>query len=60
MAIMIVQSFCPKSTGLADAAAFFEAIGMPGLPNGRLLGPRNFGGIDLWVGWACDTIRDDV
>jgi hypothetical protein len=57
-AILIVQSFCPKSTGLADATEFFDAIGMPGLEIGKLLGPRRVGGVELWVGWAFDTIRD--
>jgi hypothetical protein len=54
-AILIVQSFCPKSAGLADATAFYEAIGMPDLEMGKLLGPRRFDGVDLWVGWACDV-----
>ena len=58
-AILIVQSFCPRSTGLADATAFFEAIGMPGLESGKLLAARRFDGVDLWIGWACDAIRSE-
>ena len=58
-AILIVQSFCPKATGLSDATAFFDAIGLPGLANGKLLGPHQINGIDLFVGWTCDTIRID-
>jgi hypothetical protein len=56
-AILIVQSFCPQSTGLGDATAFFDFIGMPGLEAGKLIGPRNFDGIELWVGWASDIIQ---
>ena len=58
-AILIVQSFCPRSTGLSDATAFFDAIGMYGLATGKLSGVRRFDGIDLWVGWAHDSIRVD-
>ncbi len=59
-AIMIVHSFCTKSKGLSDARAFFEAIGLPGLEVGKLLGPKQFDGVDLWIGWAYDTIRADA
>jgi hypothetical protein len=56
VAILIVQSFCPQSTGLRDATAFFEFIGMPRLDAGKLIGPRRFGDVEFWVGWASDTI----
>ena len=56
-AILVVQSFCPKASGLADARQFFSAIHMPGLVSGKLLGPKLFGGVELWVGWASDQIR---
>ena len=57
-AILIVQSFCPKSTGLRDARAFFQAIGMHGLEPGILLGPGEYDGVELWVGWASDVPND--
>lgn len=56
-AILIVQSFCPQSTGLGDAAAFFEFIGMAGLEAGKLIGPGCFDNVELWIGWANDAIR---
>jgi hypothetical protein len=59
-AILIVQSFCPKSTGLDDASAFFNAIGLPGLGAGKLLGPQPFDGVELWVGWANDSATSNV
>jgi hypothetical protein len=59
MAILIVQSFCPRSTGLDDATQFFDVIGLSGLAAGKLIGPCRFGEIELWVGWASDTIRAD-
>lgn len=54
-AVMIVQSFCPNATGLSDCQVFFEALGMPGLKRDKLIGPKSFDGVDLWVGWASDT-----
>jgi hypothetical protein len=54
-AIMIVQSFCPKATGLADCKAFFDAIGLQGLRQDGLVGPKMFDGVELWAGWASDT-----
>jgi hypothetical protein len=54
-AVMIVHSFCPKATGLADCQVFFEAMGMPGLERDKLIGPKSFDGVELWVGWASDT-----
>ena len=53
-AVLLVQSFCPKATGLADARAFFEAMGLAGLAPGRLVGPVTLDGIALFVGWAAD------
>jgi hypothetical protein len=54
-AIMIVQSFCPKATGLSDCQAFFDALGMQGLERSKLVGPKTFDGVELWIGWASDT-----
>ena len=55
-AVLIVQSFCPKATGLSDATAFCKAIGLSGLERDRLIGPAHIAGVDLWVGWAADTV----
>ena len=54
-AVLIIQSFCARSTGLQDAIAFFDAIAMQGFAAGRTNGPRRFDGVDLWAGWASDT-----
>lgn len=59
-AILIVQSFCPRRSGLADAALFYERIGMAGLQAGVLIGARRFGGVDLSVGWAADPVQPMV
>lgn len=55
LAIMTVHSFCPNATGLTDCTAFFDLIGMPGLARDGLVGPRKFGDVLLWAGWACDS-----
>ena len=54
-AVLLVQSFCPHASGLADATAFFDAVGMPGFSPGALVGARRFAAVDLWAGWASDT-----
>lgn len=54
-AVMIVQSFCSNATGLSDCKAFFDELGMRGLGHDKLVGPKTFDGVELWVGWANDT-----
>lgn len=54
-AVLVIQSFCPKATGLDGARLFFEALGLGVLQKGGLLGPIDVQGIGLWVGWAADT-----
>jgi hypothetical protein len=54
-AVLIVHSFCRKPVGLDDCKAFLEAIKMPGLREGGLVGPQKFGGVLLWAGWAADV-----
>lgn len=55
-AALVVQSFCPKNTGLADAVGFFTAIGLSGLEAGRLVGPHRIGGVSFSAGWASDQV----
>ena len=55
-AILIIQSFCPRKTGLSDAAAFFDTIGLANFAADRLIGPKRFDGVNLWVGWAADNV----
>jgi hypothetical protein len=54
--VLIIHSFCPNSTGLSDAKAFYQAIGLPGLDVGKLVGTSRFGGVDLSVGWVSDPV----
>lgn len=53
-AIMLVQSFCPRSSGFADYAAFVVALGLAAPERDRLIGPIETGGVTLWLGWVCD------
>ena len=55
-AVIIIESFCTRSSGLADCRAFFAAIGLTGFESGRLIGPVDFGGVQLWAGWAADAV----
>ncbi len=58
-AILAVQSFCPNATGYPDFTAFCEAAGFRELERDRLSGPRIFDGIDLWVGWKSNELREE-
>lgn len=53
-AVLMVHSFCPDATGLADFIAFFERMGLSGIGRDLLGGPVRVGELDLWVGWASD------
>lgn len=53
-AAMVVHSFCPDATGLADYVAFFETVGVQRVGHDRLGGPVSVGGIDFWAGWVGD------
>jgi hypothetical protein len=54
-AALVIQSFCPKATGLADARVFFETLRLYGLARDGLAGPVTIQGVEFWVGWAADT-----
>lgn len=55
-AVLIIQSFCPDMSGIADARAFFDALGLTGLAPGMLLGPVDLQGVAFWAGWAADMV----
>lgn len=57
VAIMMVHSFCPSSTGLADYQAFAARLGLNGANKGELAGPVQRLGIDLYLGWAPDKLN---
>lgn len=56
VAIMMVHSFCPSSTGLEDYQAFAARLGLNGANKGELAGPVQRLGIDLYLGWAPDKL----
>lgn len=56
-AVMLVQSFCPKDSGLEDFRAFFGAAGFNGFDAGRLSEAKTVGGIRLRIGWVRDKAR---
>lgn len=53
-AVLIVQSFCPKASGLSDFADFVAAIGSGAVPHGAMSQPTRFGAIEMRFGWVCD------
>jgi hypothetical protein len=58
-ALMLVQSFCPKQSGFEDYAAFFAAVGLPGLKAGTLSRPVVAGRFRLRVGWVSDQLSSN-
>lgn len=55
-AVMLVQSFCPSRSGLADYERFFAAVGMEGIGAGRISEAKDAGGVALRVGWVADAV----
>ena len=53
-AIMMVHSFDPNDTGLADFRRFATAMGLPSADATRLAGPITCEGVDFYLGWAAD------
>jgi hypothetical protein len=53
-AVMLVQSFCPNRSGFADYAAFFAAVGKPGLEPGRISEEFLAADVAVRVGWIAD------
>jgi hypothetical protein len=60
VAVLVVQSFCPQNSGLSDASTFFETVGLGPLEAGGLIGPRQFGGVTFWAGWASDMVPKGI
>ena len=53
-AVMLVHSFCPDATGLADYTAFFDAVGVRGAGRDTLGDSVTLGEIQFWTGWVSD------
>jgi len=54
-AAMVVQSFCPNRTGLADFEAFAEAVGFGAVQADRISRVKQLGTVSVRVGWAADA-----
>jgi hypothetical protein len=55
-AAMIVQSFCPDSTGLPDFQSFAQAMAYGHVDADSISSPKVLGSIALRIGWSADTI----
>ena len=55
-AVMLVQSFCRDGSGFEDYAAFFAAVGLPGLKVGVISERFEAGALELRVGWVADRL----
>jgi hypothetical protein len=60
VAALVVQSFCPNSTGFDDFSRFASAIGFEGASIGGMTNGRSFGGITLLLGWAPDVVPEEL
>jgi hypothetical protein len=55
-AILLVQSFCPQSTGFEDFALFCERLGYRIAAPDMISPIREIGGVQLRVGWVSDEV----
>ena len=56
-AAMIVQSFCPKQSWLADFQAFVAAMGLGEITPGVMSSTKECSGVKLQLGWCADTVE---
>lgn len=54
-AAVLVQSWCPKRTGLPDFQAFATAVGLS-LESNAISGSIDIAGVELWIGWVAEQI----
>lgn len=55
-ASVLVQSWCPKRTGLPDFQAFAAVIGLTLEPQ-AISEPKDIGGIEVRIGWVAEEIQ---
>jgi len=51
---MMVHSFDGKDAGAEDYRRFADALGFEGAKPTLTVGPKTFGGIELYLGWTAD------
>lgn len=56
-ALMLVHSFAEAPDSLADYRAFAEALGLTGAASNALTSSRDYGGVELRLGWVGDRPR---
>lgn len=59
IAVMMVHSFDPADTGLADFQAFAAAMGFTEAIATRVVGPIRCEGVDLYLGWTADRLGNE-
>lgn len=55
-AAVLVQSFCPDRTGLADFQAFADAAGFGRVEPDGISGEKDVAGVTMRVGWVADGV----
>ena len=59
VAVMMVHSFDPHDTGIADFKAFASAMGFERAQATRTVGPVRCEGVDLYMGWTADRFGSE-
>lgn len=59
VAVMMVHSFDPHDTGIADFQAFASAMGFEGAQATRTVGPVRCEGVDLYLSWTADRFGSE-
>lgn len=58
-AVMMVHSFDGGDAGAIDYRRFAEALGFEGANPTFTVGPKTFGGVELYLGWTADRASDE-
>ena len=56
---MMVHSFDPQDTGIADFQAFASAMRFVGAQATRTVGPIRCEDVDLYLGWTADRFANE-
>jgi hypothetical protein len=54
-AAVLVQSWCPRRTGLPEFQTFASAVGLS-LDANATSGPLHVEGVELWIGWVAEEL----
>ena len=55
-AVLLIQSFCPNTTGFADFRRFAERLGYASVEPGTVTEPKEVAGVVLRLGWVSDQV----